>query len=571
MSKRHYTVREILDHILEEGEALEEMDQAEIEEDVSEDDFVEYDPHPDEDTSDPDEEVGLNEPEQGFVSKNGQVWSSIPYENEGRATSANIIKMTPGPTRFAKSHIQDIKTAFQLFIPSSIQSILIEMTNLEGRKVFSQSWEDIDGIKLDAYFGLLLLAGVYRSNNEATSSLWDAESGRNIFCATMSLQTFHVLSRVIRFDNRETRVARRALDKLAPIREVWDKWVERLPSMYNPGPEVTVDERLVPFRGRCPFRQYIPNKPAKYGVKIWAACDARSSYAWNMQIYTGKSASGMAERNQGMRVVLDLTEGLRGHNITCDNFFTSYALGQELLKRKLTMVGTVRKNKPELPPALIDTKDRVPLSSKFAFTETTTMVSYIPKKRKNVTLISTLHKDAAVSSREDKKPAIILDYNRCKGGVDVLDKVTGTYTCQRKTLRWPMVVFFNMLDVSAYNAFVVWTEVSTGWNIGKFNRRRLFLEELGKALVRPHIERRQRVPRAPGSAELVRELQAASKAATSTGSTGLRPVDAKGTKRKRCQFCPSNKDRKTTTTCHNCKKYICREHMQTFAFCDSCR
>lgn len=49
-----------------------------------------------------------------------------------------------------------------------------------------------------------------------------------------------------------------------------------------------------------------------------------------------------------MRVVLDMTEALSGHNITCDNFFTSHKLGQELLKRKLTMVGTVRKNKPEL-------------------------------------------------------------------------------------------------------------------------------------------------------------------------------------------------------------------------------
>lgn len=66
--------------------------------------------------------------------------------------------------------------------------------------------------------------------------------------------------------------------------------------MYNPGPEVTVDERLVPFRGRCPFKQYMPSKPGKYGIKIWAACDARSSYAWNMQVYTGKPIDGRPEK-----------------------------------------------------------------------------------------------------------------------------------------------------------------------------------------------------------------------------------------------------------------------------------
>lgn len=107
--------------------------------------------------------------------------------------------------------------------------------------------------------------------------------------------------------------------------------------MYDLGSDVTVDERLVPFRGRCPFKQYISSKP---GIKIWAACDARSSYAWNMQVYTGKPAGAKSEKNQGMRVVLDITEGLRGKTITCDNFFISYALGLQLLKKKLYMLNS---------------------------------------------------------------------------------------------------------------------------------------------------------------------------------------------------------------------------------------
>ncbi|XP_029687838.1 piggyBac transposable element-derived protein 4-like [Takifugu rubripes] len=281
----------------------------------------------------------------------------------------------------------------------------------------------MDETDLQAYLGLLILAGVYRSRGEAAASLWDAESGRPIFRATMPLKLFHTYSRLLRFDDRESRPARRVTDKLAAIREVWDKWVERLPYLYNPGPDVTVDEQLVPFRGRCPFRQYMPSKPAKYGIKSWVACDAKSSYAWKMQVYTGKPTSGSPEKKQGMRVVLDVTEGLRGHNVTCDNFFTSYELGQQLLKRKITMVGIVRKNKPELPPALLASKEREVLSSKFAFTPTTTLVSYLPKKNKNVVLLSTLHTGGDISDRKDRKPVIILDYSCNKGGVDNLDKV----------------------------------------------------------------------------------------------------------------------------------------------------
>ena len=91
--------------------------------------------------------------------------------------------------------------------------------------------------------GLLILAGVYKSKDESTASLWDAETGRAIFRATMSLETFHIFSRVIRFDNRETKAGRRERDKLAAVRTVWDKWVEHLSLLYNPGPNITVDER----------------------------------------------------------------------------------------------------------------------------------------------------------------------------------------------------------------------------------------------------------------------------------------------------------------------------------------
>ena len=361
----------------------------------------------------------------------------------------------------------------------------------------------------------------------------------------------------------KTRQGRRQRDKLAAIRDVWDKWVQRLPLLYNPGPYVTVDECLVAFRGRCPFRQYIPSKPAKYGIKIWAACDAQSSYAWNMQVYTGKSPGEAPEKNQGMRVVLDMAKGLNGHNITCDNFFTSCALGEELLKRSVTMLGTVRKNKPELPSELLVMKNRKITSSMFAFTDRATVVSYCPKKGKNVLLMSTMHKDAVLSTREDRKPQKVLDYNKTKGGVDNLDKVTASYSCRRMTARWPLVIFFNIIDVSAYNAFVIWSEINKDWNSGTLSRRRIFLEQLGYALVKPQIERRRCLPRAStAAATVVKDIQ------TET-DTPTPPVDqTAGRKRGRCQVCPNRNDSKTINTCVKCKKYVCKEHACTL--CTSC-
>jgi hypothetical protein len=48
--------------------------------------------------------------------------------------------------------------------------------------------------------------------------------------------------------------------------------------------------------------------------------------------------------------------------------------------------------------------------------------------------------------------------------------------------------------------------LNTDWNRGKLQRRRLFLEELGKALVRPQIQRRQHIPRTPASAAIVKRM-----------------------------------------------------------------
>uniref|UniRef100_A0A3P9MKV5 PiggyBac transposable element-derived protein domain-containing protein n=1 Tax=Oryzias latipes TaxID=8090 RepID=A0A3P9MKV5_ORYLA len=592
--RRRFNVNEVLDHIFAANEAEDTQDFSDGNEQASEnEDDVEYQLEETDTTDQSEEEVTGAEaaPAESFQSKRGNIrWSTVPPDVHGRTAAANIIKMTPGVTRFAVTRVSDIKSCFKLFLPLSLKKVIIAMTNLEGKKVHDNTWKDIDETYLDAYIGVILLAGVYRSSNEATESLWDASTGRNIFRATMSIRTFQMISRVLRFDNRDTRAKS---DKLAPIRDVWERWVQLLPLMFNPGPEVTVDERFLPFRGKCPFRQYMPSKPGKYGIKIWAACDAKTSYAWNLQIYTGKSASGIPEKNQGKRVVLDLTTGLQGHNITCDNFFTSYDLGQELLRRKLTMVGTVKKNKPELPAEMLLVKDRAPLSSKFVFTDTTTVVSYCPRKRRSVILMSTLHKDAAVSSGSDKKPIIILDYNKNKGGVDNLDKLTATYTCQRMTRRWPMVVFYNILNVSAYNAFVLWTNIHQGWNSTQNTKRRMFLEELGNSLVKPHIEQRERVPRDPAAADLVRQLQGSpSTPSTSTATrrasaspspsgaspasrtpstaTATMPVRPPHSKRKRCQVCPSNMDRKTYIVCFTCNKYICKEHTKSVTFCNTC-
>ena len=269
-----------------------------------------------------------------------------------------------GPKAIARATVGDPLSAFVLFL-KPIENTVLRMTNLFGVRKYGERWKHIDLDTLRAYFGLLLLAEVYRSYGECVTQLWDTKNGRPIFRATMSLKTFKFIHGCIRFDDKTDRTERRSRDKLAPIRDVFDKWNENLKTLYTPGKFLTVDEQLIPFRGRCPFRQYIPSKPAKYGIKMWFLCDSKNYYAYNSQVYLGRARNCKTEKNQGQRVVLDLCEGVTDRNVTCDNFFTSYALATELAKKRMTIVGTIRKNRKELPPVLLQMKKKPVYSTEF--------------------------------------------------------------------------------------------------------------------------------------------------------------------------------------------------------------
>ena len=47
---------------------------------------------------------------------------------------------------------------------------------------------------------------------------------------------------------------------------------------FFPQGEVTIDEQLFPCGARCSFIQYMPQKPAKFGIKYRMLCDVKSSY-----------------------------------------------------------------------------------------------------------------------------------------------------------------------------------------------------------------------------------------------------------------------------------------------------
>ena len=126
-----------------------------------------------------------------------------------------------------------------------------------------------------------------------------------------------------RFDNKATRAVRCLNDKLAAFRKIWNMFAEICKSMYLVGTAVCIDEQLLPFRGRCAFRQYMSKKPSKYGIKIWIMCDCATKYIMNAKVYLGRENNEVA-RGLASDVVCTLVQPISGQqggrNVTTDNF-----------------------------------------------------------------------------------------------------------------------------------------------------------------------------------------------------------------------------------------------------------
>lgn len=128
-----------------------------------------------------------------------------------------------------------------------------------------------------------------------------------------------------------------------------------------------------------------------------------------MEIYAGKQPDGpFSIDNSPRNVVIRLIQPIRktGRNMTIDNWFTQ--LADELLNQKLTLLGTIRKNKIQIPPEFKITKNRPVYSFYFGFCEKKVIVSNKPKNNKILLLLSTMHNDNSIDNTTSaaRKPNI---------------------------------------------------------------------------------------------------------------------------------------------------------------------
>lgn len=188
-------------------------------------------------------------------------------------------------------------------------------------------------------------------------------------------------------------------------------------------------------------------------------------------------------------------------------------------------------------------------------------------------MISSQHHDKKFSGEETKqKPEIILEYNRTKGGVDVLDLMCRNYSTRSMTRRWTLVHFQNLLDIAAINTMTVYEQCHPGWSGKRGNHgRRFFLQKLSEELCLEHM--RYRLTNRIGlHCNIIAAIKLFVPDSTSTISSTEpddRPVS-------RCALCRASGKlqrlcNSTKAQCQLCDRPVCGKHSQTVGYvCNDC-
>lgn len=233
-----------------------------------------------------------------YRGKNGFAWSKTDMARTSRAPARNFVSL-PRPNE-NQLQFPGYEKLWEKYFDSEMIERLVTCTNkkLESyRQRFSnyakQELKATDEIEIRSLLGVLYYSSVFKCNDADSNYLFVTDgTGHEIFRCVLSRYRFNTLINCLRTDDIDDRQERLTTDSLAAMSFFFDKFNENCQSHYTPGPYTCIDEMLLAFKGRCKFIVYMPNKPAKYVIKILLLVDAETYYVYNAYIYFGKGADG---------------------------------------------------------------------------------------------------------------------------------------------------------------------------------------------------------------------------------------------------------------------------------------
>lgn len=486
------------------------------------------------------------------------IYSSQNIKWKAKLTSIQVEPFVhpTGPRVTIPSIIMDI---FFLFFTSSVMEHIVDQSNKYAAECMGdkfQTWQQITVQELSAYLGFMILMGLVKLPRLADYWKKDTTYHYSPVASRITRDRFIDLNRYLHFADNSTLSAPQTpgYNKLGKIEPIIAMLRDRFADVWNPGKNVSIDEAMIPFKGRSGLKQYMPNKPIKRGIKVWMRADADNGYVSAFEVYTGKKGN-TAEKGLGAKVVKGLSEQLYGsyRHVYFDNYFSSVDLALDLFRSKLYSCGTLRTNRKGFPVALkAVAKKGLKKRGKSKSRQQGNLTVSVWQDNRPVVMIATNSDPTTTSSvlRKNKDgttntyscPKSLMSYNQHMGGVDQNDQLRGYYHVRLKCRKHYKYVFWFLFDLAITNAFILY-QTQPG------NRRKTlrdFRTDLAKELINNYSSRKRagRPSIAPP---------------TTRFCSSHFPMKVADTPRHRCYYCYLEMKRRHDTDwyCNDCKLHLC--------------
>ena len=346
--------------------------------------------------------------------------------------------------------------------------LIVNETNRYAKQTLqgtNKVWET-DADEIRAYMGFMILMGINKLPEIRDYWSVDPTFRYAPIADRITRDRFEEITRYLHFVDNDSLPSRgeEGFSRLQKVDPVIAALKNNFQAAYYPHCEVSIDEAMIPFKGRSSMKQYLPLKPVKRGFKVWAMADASNGYMYDFNVYTG--ATGERETGLGEKVVLTLAESIKGrnHQLYFDNYFTSISLLTKLLSQQTYACGTIRTNRKQYPSE-INTEAQKFKRGECTFRQCGNVVATAWKDNKVVNVASTLASpdDMTTVDRRQKDgtrvsftcPRCIQLCNEHMGGVDEGDQLRGYYQVRLKCTKNYKYIFWFMFDVSVTNSFIL--------------------------------------------------------------------------------------------------------------------
>ncbi|XP_046396458.1 piggyBac transposable element-derived protein 3-like [Ischnura elegans] len=301
---------------------------------------------------------------------------------------------------------------------------------------------------------------------------WSSDTGLklSLVAENMTINRYEEIRRYLHFTD-SSRIPADNRDKLIKIRPFLDFLHKSFHNALDPEEFQSIDEMMIPFKGRSSLKNYLPKKPKKWGYKTWVRAGV-SGYVFCFELYQGASEQPPSECGASGDVVLRFCHDIHHLNVKvyADNFFSSLPLVRKLKEIGVWYVGTCRENRlKDAVKKLKDVKD-IKKGGRGSSSIATSSDGITVARWFDNNVVHTISSYAGIQPMGKAKrwckrnkeyvdvnrPVSIEIYNKHMGGVDLMDSLVALYRNDIRNSRWYMRIFYHMLNVAVVNAWLLW-------------------------------------------------------------------------------------------------------------------